>query len=122
MIKYAKIINKETKECSVGLGNNIIFYKSLGMVEMDVEKSINGRWYAKGSVPQKTPEEILAEKRKIRNGYLADSDKYMLQDFPITSSEKNKWKEYRVYLRDFFNDETYALNNDVKTFDEYFPK
>ena len=125
MKKYAEIINEVTKQCDVGLGSNTEFYKSLGMTEMDVEQAYNGNWYLEGYAPKpgvKPKEEILAEKRAIRNRYLESSDKYMLQDFPITSAEKNKWKEYRVYLRDFFNDENYALNNDVKTFEEYFSK
>ena len=125
MLKYAKIENEVTKQCSVGLGTNIKFYKSIGMTEMDVEQAYNGSWYLVGFSPkpgEKPKEEILAEKRIIRNRYLQDSDKYMLQDFPITSADKNKWKEYRVYLRDFFNDEKYALTHDVKSFEEYFPK
>ena len=123
MLKYAKIVNETTKLCSVGIGTNAKYYKSIGMEEMDVEQAYNGQWYVKGYAPQpgqKPKEEILAEKRIIRNKYLQDSDKYMLQDFPITSAEKNKWKEYRVYLRDFFNDEATALISKVKTFEEYF--
>ena len=123
MQKYAKVVNEVTKQCEIGLGTNAKYYKSIGMEEMDVEQAYNGQWYVKGYAPQpgqKPKEEILAEKRIIRNKYLQDSDKYMLQDFPITSAEKNKWKEYRVYLRDFFNDEATALISNVKTFEEYF--
>ena len=123
MQKYAKVVNEVTKQCEIGLGTNAKYYKSIGMEEMDVEKAYNGQWYVNGYAPQpgqKPKEEILAEKRIIRNKYLQDSDKYMLQDFPITSAEKNKWKEYRVYLRDFFNDEATALISKVKTFEEYF--
>lgn len=125
MLKYAKIIDEETKECEVGIGNNVEYYISMGMSEMDVEKSYNGDWYVVGYAPKqlgKSKDEIISEKRLIRNEYLKDSDKYMLQDFPITSTEKNKWKQYRVYLRDFFNDENNALKYNLKTFEEYFPK
>ena len=123
MKKYAKIINEETKQLSVGLGTNTDFYKSIGMVEMEVEQSYNGDWYIDGYAPEQpkpSKEEILAEKRALRNQYLQDSDKYMLADFPISSSERNKWKEYRVYLRDFFNDEEIAVITKLKTFEEYF--
>lgn len=123
MQKYAKVINEVTKQCEIGLGTNAKYYKSIGMEEMDVEQAYNGQWYVKGFAPtpgEKPKEEILAEKRIIRNKYLQDSDKYMLQDFPISSAEKNKWKEYRVYLRDFFNEEAIALISNVKTFEEYF--
>lgn len=63
MKKYAKIINEETKECSVGLGTNTDFYKSIGMVEMEVEQAYNGSYYLKGYAPEKpapTREEISA--------------------------------------------------------------
>ena len=112
MRKYAKIVNEATKQCSVGIGTNTQFYKSIGMTEMDVEQACNGQWYVAGYAPipgEKSKEEILAEKRALRNQYLQDSDKYMLSDFPISSTERNKWKEYRVYLRDFFNDEIIFL-------------
>lgn len=119
MLKYAKIENEETKQCSVGLGTNIDFYKSIGMVEMDVEQAYNGYWYLEGYAPKKPNEEILAEKRVIRNQYLQDSDKYVLIDFPITAAKLKLAKEYRQYLRDFFEDELAALTLPVKTFEEY---
>ena len=62
MKKYAKIINEETKECSVGLGSNAEYYQSVGMTEMDVEQAWNGDWYQEGYVPQR-PELTYAEKR-----------------------------------------------------------
>ncbi len=57
MIKYAKIINEETKICQVGIGTNTSFYESIGMVEMDVEKSYDGAWYITGYAPQQTIDE-----------------------------------------------------------------
>lgn len=61
MLKYGKIINKETKECEVGIGNDIAFYKSIGFQELDVEQAYNGQWYLVGYLPQK-PEETDLEK------------------------------------------------------------
>ena len=61
MLKYAKIVNEETKEVSVGEGTNVNIYKSIGMTEMEVEKSYNGGWYLMGYAPEKpapTKEEI----------------------------------------------------------------
>ena len=60
MIKFAKVINEETKECEVGLGTNTEFYKSLGMEEQDVEQSYLGAWYLKGYAPIK-PQPTLEE-------------------------------------------------------------
>ena len=60
----AKIIDINTKECSVGLGTDVNFYRSLGMEEMDVEKAYNNKWYVKGFAPvapELTVEEQVAK-------------------------------------------------------------
>lgn len=61
MKKYAKMENENTKECSVGLGTDDEYYKSIGMTKIDVEQAYNGQWYVKGYAPEK-PEETLQEK------------------------------------------------------------
>ncbi len=53
MKKYAVIINENTKQCDVGLGTDVEYYKSLGMIEMDVEISFAGEWFIAGYAPQK---------------------------------------------------------------------
>ena len=73
MIKYAKVINEETKECQVGLGTNETFYRSIGMVEMDVEQAYNGVWYVKGYAPEK-PEPSKDEKIYQLKKELAEID------------------------------------------------
>ena len=62
MIKYAKVVNEETKECNVGVGTNTDFYISIGMTEQDVEQcDWNGNWYLTGYIPEK-PEPSKEEK------------------------------------------------------------
>lgn len=63
MKKYAKVINEETKLCSIGTGTNVKYYQSIGMTEQEVEQAYNGSWYLSGFAPQKPLEEIKAEKR-----------------------------------------------------------
>ena len=86
MKKYAKIVNEATKECSVGLGTNTEYYKSIGMTEMDVEQAYNGAWYVEGYAPEK-PAETLQEKlnrleaayqmpRYVREGILTEGSPY----------------------------------------------
>lgn len=66
MIKYAKIINKETGLCEVGLGTNIGFYESIGMVGMDVQQSdIDNNWYLAEKCPMKTDEQKIQEEKEI---------------------------------------------------------
>lgn len=60
MIKYAKVVDDNTKECIIGTGTYIEFYKSMGMTELNVEESYDGRWFLKGKSP-KQPEPTLEE-------------------------------------------------------------
>ena len=55
-------MNNETKKCQVGLGTNVPFYQSIGMVQMDVEQAYDGAWYVVGYAPQE-PEKSYIEKR-----------------------------------------------------------
>ena len=65
MIKYGKIINLETGLCEVGLGTDINFYKSIGMIELDVKQSdIDNQWYLTELCPMKTEEEKEQEERE----------------------------------------------------------
>lgn len=86
MIKYAKVENEETKFCSVGIGTDEEFYKSIGMTEMEVEQAYNGQWYLKGYAPAK-PEPTIEEQvssleqtygmtRWQREGILAEGSLY----------------------------------------------
>ena len=62
-------MNEETRECSVGLGTDEEYYKSIGMTKIDVEQAYNGSWYVKGYAPEK-PEETLQEKlNRLENEY-----------------------------------------------------
>lgn len=75
MLKYAKIINEETKQCEIGIGTNTEFYKSIGMSEMNVEQAYNGNWYVSGYVPQPSIEyqnEQIRQQRQQR--YVEESD------------------------------------------------
>ena len=62
MIKYARILNDETKLCEIGTGTNVEFYQSLGFIQQDVEQSdLDGQWYLKGYAPMKTDEQKAQE-------------------------------------------------------------
>ena len=64
VIKYAKTLNEETKLCSVGVGTDVEFYKSIGMEEMDVEQAWDGSWYLAGYCPEKPkPAEPTVEEK-----------------------------------------------------------
>ena len=117
---YAKIINEETKQVSVGTGTNVEFYKSVGMSEMEVEQAYDGSWYLKGYAPEKPTEQKEAEVRAVRNQYLEETDKYIaLSDFPITDDERELYKQYRVYLRTYPECQDWYKAN-PKTYEEWY--
>lgn len=118
MKMYAKIINEETKQCSVGDGNNFGFYQSIGMTEQDVEQAWDGAWYLLGYAPAKHEEVSAEEKRADRDRLLRDSDIRMLPDFPISAEEKELWLLYRQYLRDITDDPKFP-NVDVLSFENW---
>lgn len=76
MIKYAKIINEETGLVEVGVSTNINFYKSIGMIPLDVQKSdIDGNWYLSEKCLMKSDEEKYAEEsERIARLYLTGAD------------------------------------------------
>ena len=68
--------------------------------------------------PEKTTEELAQEKRAERDNLLAQTDKYMLPDFPITEEKLAQYKAYRQYLRDL--PESWSFPNvDVLSFGDW---
>lgn len=117
---FAKVTNEETKACEVGLGTNSAFYKSIGMSEMEVEQAYDGSWYLKGYAPEKPTEQKEVEVRTVRNQYLEQTDKYIaLSDYPITSTQKTKYKQYRAYLRDYPDSSEDWFEHEPMSFDEW---
>lgn len=55
--------DENTKKCTeVGTGTNTKFYKSIGMVDMEVEQAYDGSYYLKGYAPTKPLYELKADK------------------------------------------------------------
>ena len=71
MLKYAKILNEETKEVSIALGKT----PPADYTEMDVEQAYTGSWYVEGYAPQPS---IEYQNEQIRNQrqqrYSSESD------------------------------------------------
>ena len=121
MIKYAQIINEQTKQCEVGMGTNAEFYRSVGMTEMEVEQAYDGAWYVKGYAPEKPIEELQAEIRAVRNSYLeqyVDPKQLVLVWNNLNEDDKKLYADYRTYLIDYTKLENWWLNNPM-TFDKW---
>lgn len=115
---YAKIENEETKQVSVGIGTNTAFYQSIGMSEIEVEQAYDGCWYVKGFAPEKPVEELQAQVRQVRNQYIKQTDEFMIVDYPITDEERELYKQYRTYLRDYTLTDNWWEQNPLK-FEEW---
>ena len=68
--------------------------------------------------PEKTIEQKQADVRAVRNQYLEQTDKYMISDYPITDDERELYKQYRTYLRDYTLTENWWESNPLK-FEEW---
>ena len=110
MLKYVKVIDDETKLCTVGVGTNTGFYKSLGMTEMEVEQAYNGSWYVKGYAPEK-PEEVIKQDRIIElHQLLAESD-YWTSKYCDGEYTDEEWAE-KVAIRKAWREELRELEKD----------
>lgn len=106
---YAKIVNEETKQVSVGTGTNIAFYKSIGMSDMEVEQAYNGQWYVKGYAPEKSPEEKAAEVRAERDRRI-DAIWWRIERYQTqselgveTTDSEDTYKNILQYIEDLRN-------------------
>ena len=68
---YAKIINEETKQCDVALGE----IHPADFIDMKVEKGWDNNWYLEGYVPQPSIDEQNEQIRLQRQArYISESD------------------------------------------------
>lgn len=102
---YAKIINEETKQVEVGEGTNSEFYKSIGMIETEVEKGWDGHYYLVGHAPEKPIEEKKAEARAERDRRI-DAIRWRIERYQTqlaigveTSDTETKYKKILKYIQ-----------------------
>ena len=74
-------------------------------VEEDTEHTIFDYMQVNGEYVLTSSDEAIEQKktdaRAVRNQYLEQTDKYMITDYPITNDERELYKQYRTYLRDY---------------------
>lgn len=64
-------------------------------------------------------EQKKSDVRAVRNRYLEQTDKFMLTDYPITDEERELYKQYREYLRDYPETEEDWYEQNPLTFEEW---
>ena len=74
-------------------------------VEEDTEHQLSDYIHCDGQFVLTVSDEAIEQRkeqvRAVRNQYLEQTDKFLLSDYPITSTQKTKYKQYRAYLRDY---------------------
>lgn len=71
-----------------------------------------------GRIVEKPRQMKAAERRLERNMLIAATDKYMFADYPISEEEREKYRQYRQYLRDIPEQESFP-DEGIKTFGEW---
>ena len=91
-------------------------------VEEDTEHSVSDYMQINGEYVLTSSAEAIEQKkvevRTVRNQYLAQTDKYMIADYPISDDERELYKQYREYLRDYTLPENWWESNPQK-FEEW---
>ena len=91
-------------------------------IEEDTEHQLSDYIHCDGqfvlTVSNEAIEQKKAEVRAVRNQYLEQTDKYMITDYPITDEERELYKLYRVYLRDYTLSENW-WEHSPKTYEEW---
>lgn len=101
MICRYKIHDQETNEVLIAVGDNIQFFESMGYTEVgEVEQAYDGRYFVAGYAPTMPQEEVVIQVRAERDRRLAETDWYMMPDYPADPETLEVVKNYRKALRD----------------------
>lgn len=101
MICRYKIHDQETNEVLIAVGDNIQFFESMGYTEVgEVERAYDGRYFVAGHAPMMPQEEVVTQVREERDRRLAETDWYMMPDYPADPETLEVVKSYRKALRD----------------------
>ncbi len=74
-------------------------------VEEDTEHQLSDYIHCDGQFVLTSSDEAIEQYkeqvRSVRNQYLKQTDEFMIVDYPITDDERELYKQYREYLRDY---------------------
>ena len=74
-------------------------------VQEDNEHSVSDYMQINGEFVLTSSDEAIEQRkeqvRTVRNQYLKQTDEFMIVDYPITDEERELYKQYRAYLRDY---------------------
>ena len=90
------------------------------IVTAEMQKGLDDGTFVveQGRIVEKPRQMKAAERRLERNMLIAATDKYMFADYPISEEEREKYRQYRQYLRDIPEQESFP-DEGIKTFGEW---
>ena len=90
------------------------------IVTAEMQKGLDDGMFVveQGRIVEKPRQMKAAERRLERNMLIAATDKYMFADYPISEEEREKYRQYRQYLRDIPEQESFP-DEGIKTFGEW---
>ena len=92
-------------------------------VEEDTEHQLSDYIHCDGQFVLTSSDKAIEQRkeqvRSVRNQYLEQTDKYMITDYPITSTQKTKYKQYRAYLRDYPDSSEDWFEREPMSFDKW---
>ncbi len=101
MLKYIEGFHENGMTISVFDEGDIEWAKAHGFFQADVEEAWDGTWWKTGTAPHISPKLYEEEQaRSKRDALIAETDKYLLIDYPISNENLEKIKTYRQALRD----------------------
>ena len=92
-------------------------------LEEDTEHQLSDYIHCDGQFVLTVSDEAIEQKkvevRAVRNQYLKQTDEFMIVDYPITSTQKTKYKQYRAYLRDYPDSSEDWFEHEPMSFSEW---
>ena len=92
-------------------------------LEEDTEHQLSDYIHCDGQFVLTVSDEAIEQRkeqvRSVRNRYLKQTDEFMIADYPITSTQKAKYKQYRAYLRDYPDSSEDWFDHDPMSFDDW---
>ena len=91
-------------------------------IDEDTEHQLSDYIHCDGQFVLTVSDEAIEQRKKqvrsVRNQYLKQTDEFMIVDYPITSTQKTKYKQYRAYLRDYTLTENW-FEHEPMSFDDW---
>lgn len=87
-------------------------------VEEDSDHQVADYVHCDGQFVLTVSDEAIGQRkeqvRSVRNQYLKQTDEFMIADYPIADDERELYKQYRTYLRDYTLTDNWWETNPLK--------